>query len=83
MAQVTMYTRTRFCPDSQRARRVFQRHNVEFTEVYIDQDEEAAGKVESWNGGYRSVPTIDVDGVIRTEPSERELEQALQEKGLL
>ena len=83
MTEVIMYTRSRFCPDSERARRVFRRCGVAYVEVYIDQDADAAAKVEAWNGGDRSVPTIDIDGIILTEPTERELEKALGEKGLL
>jgi len=52
-------------------------HGIPFTEVNIDDDEEAALRVEQWNNGNRMVPTIDIDGTILTNPSPAQLRQAL------
>jgi mycoredoxin len=52
-------------------------HDIPFTEINIDADEEAALRVEQWNNGNRMVPTIDIDGTILTNPSPAQLRQAL------
>lgn len=52
-------------------------HDVPYTEVNIDEDEDAALQVEQWNNGNRLVPTIDIDGTILINPSPAQLGQAL------
>jgi glutaredoxin len=52
-------------------------HNVPYTEIDIEEDEAAALRVEQWNQGNRTVPTIDIDGTILTNPSPAQLRQAL------
>jgi glutaredoxin len=52
-------------------------HNVPYTEIDIDEDEEAALRVEQWNRGNRMVPTIDINGTILTNPSPAQLRQVL------
>lgn len=55
--ELVMYSRTRSCPYVQTAKRVLERERVPYREIYIDQDEEAAQRVEQWTG-FRSVPTL-------------------------
>ena len=45
--------------------------------IYIDEDEEAAERVEQWNNGYRTVPTLDIGGTILTNPSPTQLREVL------
>jgi mycoredoxin len=52
-------------------------HNIPFTEINIEEDEEAARRVEQWNRGNRTVPTIDIDGTILTNPSPTRLREVL------
>jgi mycoredoxin len=52
-------------------------HNVPYTEIDIEADEEAALRVEQWNHGNRTVPTIDIDGTILTNPNPAQLRQVL------
>jgi glutaredoxin len=59
------------------AKRFLQEHNVPYTEIDIEVDEDAALRVEQWNQGNRTVPTIDIDGTILTNPSPAQLRQAL------
>lgn len=47
------------------------------TEINIDEDEEAAQRVEQWNNGNRTVPTFDIDGTILTNPSPTKLREVL------
>jgi mycoredoxin len=52
-------------------------HNIPYTEIDIDADEAAALRVEQWNRGNRTVPTLDIGGTILTNPSPAQLRQAL------
>jgi hypothetical protein len=35
----------------------------------IDEDEAAAPRVEQWNQGNRTIPTLAINGIILTNPS--------------
>ena len=52
-------------------------NEIAFTVINIDHDEEAALRVEQWNGGNRMVPTVDIDGTIMTNPSPTQLSRIL------
>jgi mycoredoxin len=65
---------TNWCPDCIRARLFLRRHDVAFTWVNIDKDEEAERYVREVNNGNRSVPTIlFADGTVLVEPTNKEL----------
>jgi glutaredoxin len=42
--------------------------HIPYTDIDIEADEAAAWRVAQWNHGNRTVPTIDIDGTILTEP---------------
>ncbi len=72
---------TRWCGDTIRARKFFEKHNIVYKWVDIDSDPEAAKFVQSVNNGYKSVPTIIFpDGSRLVEPSTGELEDKLLSK---
>jgi glutaredoxin len=50
---------------------------VTYTEIDIEEHEEAALQVEQWNRGNRTVPTFDIDGNIYTNPSPAQLSELL------
>ena len=76
--QVTIYTRP-WCGSVMRVKRWLDRKGIHYTEIDISKDQVAARHVEELNGGYRSVPTLLVDGKhVATEPSTAELEQLFQ-----
>jgi len=50
---------------------------VPYTEINIDEDEEAARRVEQWNRGNRTIPTLDINGTILTNPSPAQLRHVL------
>jgi len=50
---------------------------VPYIEIDLDQDEEAAKRVEQWNHGDRIIPTLDIDGTVLTNPSPTQLRQVL------
>jgi len=54
---ITMYT-TSWCPDCHAAKTALTRKGLQYQEVNIEQDEDAAKYVMSVNGGKRSVPTL-------------------------
>lgn len=72
---VLIYT-TEWCGDSRRAVRFLDQYNIPYRSIDIDQDEEAAKIVERLNRGYRSTPTILINGEhAATEPGNAELAQ--------
>ena len=74
---VTMYTTT-WCGYCQRLKAQMTREGIEFVEVDIEQDPEAAAFVESVNGGNQTVPTLLFpDGSAATNPSIKEVQARL------
>ena len=74
---VVMYSTT-WCGDCRRSKSLLDRMGVPYQEINIDDDPEAAATVQQLNRGYRSVPTIVIDGTtVLTEPSDRQLMAAL------
>ena len=68
-APVTMYT-TSWCGYCVRLKRVMQTEGIDFAEVNIETDEQAADVVTKANGGNRTVPTlVFADGSALTNPS--------------
>ncbi len=55
--ELVMYTRTRSCPYVRTAKRVLERENVPYREIFIDEDENAKTRVVEWTG-FQSVPTL-------------------------
>ncbi|TYP89948.1 mycoredoxin [Blastococcus xanthinilyticus] len=67
-APVTMYTTT-WCGYCVRLKKLMQREGIQFAEVDIETDPQAAELVMSANGGNRTVPTlIFTDGSALTNP---------------
>jgi len=63
-----MYTTT-WCGYCVRLKRALEREGIEFEEVDIEYDEDAAALVMSINGGNATVPTIVLaDGTALTNP---------------
>lgn len=68
-AQLTMYTTT-WCGYCVRLKKGLDQAGIEFTEVNIEQDEDAAVRVMQVNGGNQTVPTLEFrDGSALTNPS--------------
>jgi mycoredoxin len=78
LSPIVMYT-TLWCPDCWRAKQVMNSMQVEYTEVDISHDPEAADLVMQLNKGNRSVPTLVFpDGSVMTEPRTTALVEKLQ-----
>ena len=70
---VLIYT-TEWCGDSRRAVKFLNEHQIPYRAIDIDEDEAAAKAVEALNRGYRSTPTILINGEhVATEPRIDEL----------
>ena len=66
---VTMYSTT-WCGYCLRLKRLMQREGIEYAEVDIEADDQAAEVVMQANGGNRTVPTlVFADGSALTNPS--------------
>jgi len=77
LIECTVYV-TRWCGQSRRTRAWFDAQGIPAKFIDIEQDDEATQQVEMWNGGNRSVPTLDL--MIRlVEPSDTQLLRALGE----
>lgn len=60
---VIMYC-TSWCPACSRARIYLKSHRIEFTEIDITKDREAAARLRAWTNGYETTPTFDINGTI-------------------
>lgn len=68
-AMFTMYT-TPWCGYCRRLKSGLQREGITFTEVDIEQDDDAARFVMTVNGGNQTVPTVVYpDGTAVTNPT--------------
>jgi mycoredoxin len=77
-APVTMYS-TSWCGYCMRLKKLMQREGIEFTEVDIENDAQAADLVMKANGGNRTVPTLlFADGVALTNPTIDEVKAQLR-----
>jgi mycoredoxin len=73
---VTLYSAP-WCGYCRISNRFFDEPGMPYTEINIDEDEEAAQRVAQWNNGNRTIPTLDIDGTIFTNPTPAQLRQAL------
>jgi len=77
MAALTMYT-TSWCGYCIRLKHQLQREGIDYNEVNIETDPDAAKLVEGVNGGNQTVPTlVFADGSALTNPSIAEVKEKL------
>jgi len=76
MPTITLYSAP-WCVYCRVTKRFLDEQQVPYIEIDIDQDEEAAKRVEQWNHGDRIIPTVDIDGTILTNPSPTQLREVL------
>jgi mycoredoxin len=62
-AKVILYC-TPWCPSCGRARAFLKQHHIEYVEVDISRDREAAARVRGWADGNETTPTFDIGGQI-------------------
>lgn len=76
--RIIMYTTT-WCPDCRAAKRYMAKWGFEYEEIDIEKTPGAAEKVVEWSGGYRTVPTFDIDGQIVVDFDRSRLNQLLMD----
>ena len=79
---ITVYG-AQWCEDTQRTCEQLDDLQIPYDHVDIDQNPKAEAWITQQNGGKRKTPTVELDGSVLFEPTNAEMEQALQEKGLL
>ncbi len=75
-ADVVLYC-TSWCPSCKLARQFLQREGIEYVELNISDDREAAARVRAWADGNETTPTFDVKGEIVVGFDRDRLEQVL------
>jgi mycoredoxin len=76
-AQLTMYT-TSWCGYCVRLKRGLEQAGIQFAEVNIELNEDAAVRVMEVNGGNQTVPTVEfTDGTALTNPSLAQVREKL------
>ena len=61
--EVILYC-TQWCPSCRSARAFLKEHNIQYVEVDISKDREAAARVRGWADGNETTPTFDIRGEI-------------------
>jgi glutaredoxin len=80
-AAVTLYC-TPWCPACRRAREYLKEKGVNFSEVDITRDREAAARVRGWTNGYETTPTFDIQGRIVVDFKKDRLDLVFKELAL-
>lgn len=75
-ADLVMYC-NQWCPACRRARAFLQQHGIQYIEIDIARNREAAEQVRRWNKGSETTPTFDVKGKIVANFIPSELAAAL------
>jgi thioredoxin reductase (NADPH) len=70
---------SRTCPDTTRALAWLDSHQAQYEFKDLDESPELDQYVADLNNGKRVIPTIQIDNGILINPSERELDAALQQ----
>jgi mycoredoxin len=77
MSMLTVYSTT-WCGYCARLKKMLDKEHISYTEVNIEEDEQAAELVMKVNGGNRTVPTVVFpDGAALTNPSIDQVKRAL------
>jgi mycoredoxin len=76
---ITVYS-AEWCGDCRRSKRLLDSLGVQYHEINVDTDPQAAERVMEINGGMQSIPVIVFsDGSHLTEPSDNTLKSKLAE----
>jgi thioredoxin reductase (NADPH) len=75
--RIIIYT-TSWCPYCRKAKRYLEERGLPYQEIDIEQTPGAAEQLERWSGGYRTVPTFDIEGRIVVGYDLAAVEEALE-----
>ena len=76
MKNITVYGAD-WCPKTKQALDRLETMGIPFKYIDVEQDRNASEWVKAQSNGKERKPTIDVDGKILVEPTDRELEAVL------
>ncbi len=71
---------TRWCPTCYRARAYLEQRGINYTEIDINYDKEAARRVRSWANGNQTTPTFEIDGTVIVSYDEEKLNEVFSRK---
>ncbi len=81
---ITMYT-TVWCGYCRRLERQMDEAGIAFRKIDIEAEERhgagASDRIEAKTGGYRTVPTLEIEGELYVNPSIAQIKQAVAEQG--
>jgi mycoredoxin len=75
---VIVYTTT-WCGYCKRLKRQLDELGIDYREVDVDENPEYGDRIIAFTGGYRTVPTVDVDGRLLVNPLVSEVRAAVGE----
>jgi len=75
-ADVILYC-TPWCPACRKARAYLNEHKIEFVEVDVTRDRNAAQHLRNWTGGYETTPTFRIKGEVIINFDRDKLNKAL------
>jgi len=81
-SKITVYG-AEWCHDTHRTKAQLDELKIPYDYVDIEDDPDAEAMITKANGGKRKTPTVELGGTFLIEPTNAEMEQALEEKGLL
>ncbi|HEV2066870.1 MAG TPA: glutaredoxin family protein [Thermomicrobiales bacterium] len=81
-APILIFARERYCPDVARTRRRLKELGIPWSERDVEADETAAAEMRKLTG-RGSVPTVLIGDRVLVEPSNRELDVALEAGGYM
>jgi glutaredoxin len=82
MNKVTVYGAD-WCGDTQRTLRQLDNLGVAYDYIDVEQDEQASDWVKRQNDGKERKPTVKLGEQVLSVPSNRELESALRQEGVV
>lgn len=68
---------TSWCAKTQMVRRFFDKLNIPYRFIDLENNPESISKLKWITGGYATHPTVVIDGQTLVEPSTRELESIM------
>lgn len=75
-APITVYSTT-WCGHCHRLLRQLDEASISYQVVDLDQNPQHGPRIEAKTGGFRTVPTLEVNGELLVNPSIGEVRQAL------
>ncbi len=66
-----------WCPGCRRARNWLAKHSIEYLEIDITRNEQAAAQVKEWTGGDLTTPTFYINGDVVIDWKEQEVARLL------